>query len=465
MKRTIIEQVFLNLNSYQFYDYQVYIANSDSIKNEFKVFYRERYDKLSDSTRLRPTAKATSIGGEVRIKTWKRHKLNVIGAYRELRIQDSVLSNLVPENTVLGRVEHEMKLWKGALSLNTYYEIGSGLELKREFLYIEVNAGQGIYTWIDYNGDGVKDLNEFEISQFQDQANFIRVFTPSNEYTKTFSNEYNQSIFWRPERIWSNEKGVKKFLSRFSNQARARIFRKTNLFEANEAFNPFNSNIRDSSLVSTTSNIKNTFYFNRTSSVIGAQYIYQNVTSKTLLASGFDSRSNAFHEVSVRWNIAKKFTIKVSGKQGEKASGADYTSGRDFRLTYYFLEPSFIYQPNTIFRISLDGRMSNKQNGPLLGNERAQVYEIGTKIKFNQAEKGSLQAEFNTLSIQYNGLQNSALGFEMLEGLKTGINYTWSIGYQRSISKNLQLSIQYNGRKSEGSKFIHAGGMEVRAFF
>jgi len=53
----------------------------------------------------------------------------------------------------------------------------------------------------------------------------------------------------------------------------------------------------------------------------------------------------------------------------------------------------------------------------------------------------------------------------MLEGLKPGVNYTWNVGYQRSISKNLQLSVQYNGRKSEGNKFIHSGGMEVRAFF
>ncbi len=53
----------------------------------------------------------------------------------------------------------------------------------------------------------------------------------------------------------------------------------------------------------------------------------------------------------------------------------------------------------------------------------------------------------------------------MLESLKTGNNYTWNLGYQRSISKNLQISVQYNGRKSETNKTIHSGGMEVRAFF
>ncbi len=456
---------FLRPSSYQFFDYQFYLANSDSIKNHYKIFYRERYDRRSDSTRLIPIAKARSIGGEIGITEWKNQKLNFVTSYRELKIIDSVLAAQAPENSLLGRIEHELRALNGALTLNTFYEVGSGLELKREFLYIQVNDGQGIYTWIDYNGDGVKDLNEFEIAQFADQASYIRVFTPSNEYVRTYSNEYNQSIYWRPERIWASKTGILKFLSRFSNQARGRIQRRTNYFDGAEAFNPFVTRVADTNLISTSSNLRNTLFFNRISSVFGADYTYQAVRSKTLLASGFDSRSNLFHELSFRWNIKRKFTIKSSAKIGEKTSEADYTAGRDFALDYYFIEPSLIYQPNTKFRITLDGRVSEKRNHPDAGGERSQVYEIGTSLKYNQVEKGSLQATFSVLRIVYDGVQNSALGFEMLEGLKPGVNYTWNIGYQRSISKNLQLSVQYNGRKSEDNKAIHSGGMEVRAFF
>lgn len=455
----------LNTNSYQFFDYQFYVANGDTSKNEYRIFYRERYDQRSDSTRLKGAAKATSVGGEVRFNSWKDQKLNIITSYRELRIKDSILLPQAPENTLLGRIEHELTLLKGALTLNTFYEIGSGLELKREFLYIEVNAGQGIYTWNDYNNDGIKDLNEFEISQFVDQAKYIRVFTPSNEYVKTYSNEYNQSIYWRPERLWASKKGILKFLSRFSDQARGRINRKTSVFDGANTFNPFATGINDTSLISTTSNLRNTLFFNRTSSIFGADYSYQDVRTKSLLASGFDSRSDIYNEISLRWNIKRKFTIKLSGKKGDKESSADYTTGRNYQLAYYFIEPSFIYQPNTVFRITLDGRASEKKNAEVLGGERSTVYELGTTFKFNQAEKGSLQGGVKMVNITYTGIQNSTLGFEMLEGLKPGQNYTWNLGYQRSISKNLQLSIQYNGRKSENTKFIHAGGMEVRAFF
>jgi hypothetical protein len=116
-------------------------------------------------------------------------------------------------------------------------------------------------------------------------------------------------------------------------------------------------------------------------------------------------------------------------------------------------------------RFSLDGRVVEKRNKPELGGEKASIYDIGFTGKYNQTQKGSLQGQFNVIRIVFQGSSNSPLGFELLEALKPGINYVWSIGYQRSLSKNLQISVQYNGRKSEGNKIIHAGGMEVKAFF
>ena len=455
----------LSLNSYQFYDYQFYISNGDSNKNKYKLFYQERFDKFSDSSSLINVAKAKTAGGELTLMNLKNQRLNIVTSYRELKILDDNWINQTPENSLLGRIDYEIRAFKNAITWNNFYEIGSGLELKKEFLYVQVTNGQGIYTWIDYNNDGVKDLNEFEIAQFQDQAGYIRVFTPSNEYVKTFSNELNQGVFIKPERLWSQSKGVKKVLSRFSDQARVRMLRKTNYFNGVGAFNPFSSAISDTNLISTSSNLKNTLFFNRTSSIFGAEYVYQDVRSKVLLSNGFDSRQNTFDELSFRLNLLKKYTIEMSGQNGVKKSNADYTSGRNYTIKYQLLEPSFIYQPSTSFRITLDGKFSEKRNDESLGGEIANLKEIGSTFKYNRAQKGSLNGSIKMIQIAYNGIQNSAVGFEMLEALKPGVNFTWNIGYQHSISKTLQLSFQYNGRKSEDNNTIHSGGMEVRAFF
>ncbi len=452
-------------NAYQFWDYQFYIENADSSKTKYKVFFRERYDGVSDSTRFIHAAKAQSIGGEVKLMNIKNQRLNVLGSYRQLKVVNEELINQKPENTLLSRIDYEFKLWKNALQWNTFYEIGSGLEQKKEFLYIQVNTGQGIYTWIDYNGDGIKDLNEFEVAQFPDQASYIRVFTPSSRYVKTYSNELNQSISWRPERIWGKKKGILGVLSRVSTQTRIRMHRKTGTFDGINSFNPFYGKVQDTHLIATNSNFRNTVYINRTSTVFSLDWSVQNTKSKSLLASGFDSRNQLFHEFNGRWNLTKKFILGMSSQVGKNQSLADYTTGRDYVISYFFVKPSFSFQPNTAFRFTIQGRYQEKHNDALFGGEDGFISDLGINMKYNQAQKGSLQLEFKMVNIVYTGEQNSALGYEMLESLKPGINYTWNIGYQRLISKNLQLSIQYAGRKSQLNKIIHTAGMELRAYF
>ncbi|WP_139230296.1 hypothetical protein [Lishizhenia tianjinensis] len=450
--------------SYEWYDWQVYLGEADTAKNGFQIFYRERYDRRSDSTNLLPAAFARSTGASYNWRTNKHSQLEVLGSYRNLNIRNTDIINAQAENNVVGRIDYKLNLWKRALSANTFYEIGSGLELKKEFLYIQVNAGQGVYTWIDYNNDGIKDLGEFEIAQYQDQAEYIRVFTPSDQYVKTYSNEFNQSFFWRPERLWANKKGALRFLSRFSNQTRFRMLQKTSNLDEN-FYNPLERQIADTSLISLGSTVRNTFYFNRTNTIFGADYTFQRLENKTLLANGFDARNSTFHQVNARWNIQRKFTLKLESEFGQKIALADYTSGRNYDIVYDKIAPSLSFQPSTTFRLSFETRFENKYNKVIYGGETSNIMDLGIDFKLNQAEKGSLQAKFNYVRITYVGTVNNAIAFEMLESLKPGKNYTWNVNYQRSISKNLQISLQYNGRKSEDNRTIHAGGVEVRAFF
>lgn len=454
----------LDKTSYQFIDWQFYIMQADSAKNNFKIYYRQRDDQISDSFRLANAAVARNLGGSFDWISNPNSQLRTLVNYRMLEIRDTNLISQEPENTLLGRIEYNLNVWKGAIRSSTFYEVGSGLELKREFIYVEVAVGSGVYTWIDYNGDGVKDLNEFEVAAYEDQANYVRIFTPSDEYIRTFTNEFSQSLFLQPERVWGRKKGFLKLLSRFSNQTQLRVSRKTDSETGADAFNPFISSAVDTNLISASSSLRNTFFFNRTNQIFGADYTYLSTNNKILLANGFDQRSNMYHQLNARWNIKRKFTLKISGELGERRSEADYTSGRDFAINYVKLKPELIYQPNTAFRVSLLYRGEEKNN--TLGNlEKAVIHDIGLEIRYNQAEKGSLSGNFNVIGIRFNGDFNSSVGFEMLEALRPGTNFTWGINYQRNIGKNLQLSLRYNGRKSEENKAIHTGGVELRAFF
>jgi hypothetical protein len=460
-----VENGSLRPNSYSFYDWEVFIQNPDTFKNRYKVFYRQRIDKLSDTSSLANSALAHHYGFSFDLIKNANSQLRNNTSYRRLNIVNSELTNQQPENTLLNRIEYNFRAYKGAISTYSFYEIGSGLELKREFAYIQVNSGQGTHTWIDYNGDGVKDINEFEVAQFADQANYIRVFTPTNEYVRIYTNQFNQTINLRPESMWRNKSGAKKFLSRFSDQASYTVDRRTNTNARDLAYNPFLTELADSSLLAFNQTLRNSFFFNQNSTKYSVEHQYQDVKNKTLLTNGFDSRANRFNALRLRVNLGRKFTWQNKAENGVKELLSEFTQNRDYTIFYNAANTSIIYQPDTKFRLSGNAKWEDKKNSPDYGGEYARVLDFGTELRYNTPTKGSFSAGFNYIIIDYTGIMNTPVAFEMLNALNPGNNYTWNVFVQRNLSKSLQLNLNYVGRKSEDAPFIHTGGVQVRAIF
>lgn len=455
----------LTNNSYRFYDYEVNVGSGDSSINKFNVFYRQRFDWKPNNNLFSNYAVANQYGAGFELLKNRKSILRAKLSYRDLVIKDSSLTSQRPDETLLGRLEYDLRAFKNAITSNTFYEIGTGQELLKEFIYIEVPAGQGNYTWIDYNENGIKELNEFEIATYTDQATYIRTFIPTNTYTRTYTNQFSQSIHIQPSQVWSKKKGILKFISRFSNQTAYRIDRKTNGNDKVDAYNPLLKEIADTTLLSLNTSLRNSFFFNRTSPIFGMDYTFLDNRGKVLLSNGFDSRIQTYHQFNTRWNISKTLLLQTKVEQGEKGNSSDFLNGRNYLIGYFQVSPKISYQPNTNFRASLKYEYSDKKNDIDFGGETAFISDMGLEIKYNATEKGSFLANFNYIDIKYNGNANSSLGFEMLNSLKVGRNYTWSCSFQRTINKNMQLNLVYSGRKSEENAIIHNGGVQVRAFF
>ncbi len=456
-------------NSYQFWEWQAYLESPDSSKNRYGLLYKQRTDYATKNNLtksfLSKSAYAESYGGYFELLQNSSNQLKINVTYRNLQIVDSSLTFQKPDNSLVSRIEYNLRVLKGVIYSNSFYEIGSGLEIKKEFSFLEVAPGQGVYTWIDYNGNNVKELNEFEISAFPDQAKYIKVYTPTNTYIKTYSNQFSEVLMIKPAVLWANKKGVKKFIARFANQTAYRVERKTTEKELAVAYNPFLTKTEDNTLVTLNSSFRNTVFINQMSAIWGLDLTYQDVRNKILLVNGIDSRKNSFKEARLRWNLGQQFSMNANYKDGLKTNTSQYFKTRDYFISYYEIEPKFNYQPNTAFRLTLSFKHTEKKNKNELGGQYALLQNYGAEVKYNVLQKGSLNMSANFIEIKYNAPQNSSLAFEMLDALKAGQNITWNISYQRNLSNNLQLSLTYDGRKSDGTKTVHVGGAQVRAYF
>jgi hypothetical protein len=189
------------------------------------------------------------------------------------------------------------------------------------------------------------------------------------------------------------------------------------------------------------------------------------VRNKTLLTNGFEGRTNQFHQIKARWNFTRKFTLSSNFTKGNKTRTSEFFSTNNFLIEYFEIEPKVSFQPGVTFRWSVLFKRTKKENNQDLGGEKTTIQNLGTELKYSILSKGSVTANFNYINIAYNGIESSTLGFEMLEGLNTGRNYTWALSGQFRLSKNMQLNLNYTGRKSEGNKTIHTGNVQVRAYF
>ncbi len=449
--------------SYSFYDGRVYLKNEQNPSRFYSLYYGYRNEKTSQQNKLSQSAYSQEAGIDYTLLSKnKRTQLKGNIAYRQLVPVDSGLG-LAPENTFLNQTNFSTSLWKELVSLNTFYSIGSGLEQKREFLYVEVNPGQGVFTWIDYNGNGSKEINEFEIAAFQDQANYIRVFSQSNEYIRTFSNQFTQSVSISP-RVLLQDKTQKifRFISKLSSVSAARIDRKTTFESTESSLNPFATNLNDSNLVSLNKQLRSSLFFNRTGYKYGVEALFQNTSNKILLSNGFDSRETLVYGVNLRYRF-DKVLVKIENELTTKSLDSDFLSSRNFSLETKKTAPTLTYQKGANFNI--DFLFSYEEKSNTQEGEFASLSSLGTRVKYTEINKLNLSAGFNFIAISFLGAQNSSLEYEMLEGLKKGNNMTWELLINKKIGKNLDLSISYNGRKPENFNVIHAGTVEVRAFF
>jgi len=451
--------------SYQFLDWEAFVQSADTAKTGFRVGGGQRYEQALKGSVLGASTEATACSVAVNLKGDARRRTGLSFTYRSLRIIDSLVTAQRPEDTWLGRLEQDLTTLKGALRFNFFYELGSGLEQRREFIYVQVPAGQGTYVWIDYNGNGLKELNEFEIANFSYEADYIRAYTQTNQYVRVFSNQLSAALDLRPSAVWADRKGFKGFLAKWSDMASYRTDRKTGDDRVESALDPFQLDPVDTSLTAFSASLRNTVYYDRSGRKWSVDHSRQSDRSKSLLLNGFESRSRDADIVHMRWNTTTKWTLEIEAETGRSVSRSDLLAGRTYALDLRSTRPKLTWQPSTSLRISSQFKYTEKKNKAEFGGEEAIIQDIGLEMRWNTAGKGSIQVNANLVDIAYEGAVNSSLGNEMLSGLKPGTNSTWAVIIQRRLSDHLQVDLTYNGRRSEGSPVIHVGGAQVRAYF
>ena len=137
---------------------------------------------------------------------------------------------------------------------------------------------------------------------------------------------------------------------------------------------------------------------------------------------------------------------------------------RNYRLNDYSIDTKLTYITGIDSRLNFIYKTKDIKN--YIGSkEKLNQQNFGVSLFLNEKQNSSFFSEFNYFKNQFTGDTNSIISYVMMNGLQNGENYTWSLKFQKKISKLLDLNLIYVGRKSENNMAIHNGSIQLKAIF
>lgn len=456
----------IETGSYRFVKYGASFSNVDTNNQRLLFSIQERMDEQSSLGEFKSVAQAWTFTSAYNVKQKKGGRLNIDLSYRKFLNKDTFLLHQNNEQTFLSRIEYDFSFWKRFILANANLQIGSGNEWKRDYQYLEVPQSQGQYVWKDLNNDGQQQLNEFFPASYNDRnlANYIRVYLPSNSLVRSQNSRFNQTIIVQTER-WSNtSNGFLKFISRFYNQSAWQLDKKsysTGDFKWN---NPFWLNTEDSNLVGISSQLRNNLFFNRNSSIYGADYIYANSTQRNLQTNGTETRSKIEHIINLRLNAWRYWTLFINASITDKSYASAFFTSNNYTINSSEIKPKLSYQINNVWQLNMWYAQSKSKNDQALNIQQLSGNEWGIEAKGSIFANGLLLAKYAFLNLNFEGEKTGLSAYEMLQGLGVGRNDLLTISWQQRFNKNMQMQFTWDARQNN-QNWIQTGRVEARYIF
>jgi hypothetical protein len=311
------------------------------------------------------------------------------------------------------------------------------------------------------------DEGDFELTRFD--GDYIIVYIPSDQLYPVADLKASMRLRLQPARLvpvastW-----LSKALRAISTETYLRVDERSKDTDTKQIYLlNFSHFLNDQTTLAGSQQITQDVFLFENNSDLSFRFRYSERYGLTQLVSSIEKTFQEERSIRIRSQLVQEISNQTDFVNKIDQMTASTQSSEERDIVSDALLSDFSYRPALNWEIGFNFGVTEVINYFGGQNATADINEEGIRIVQSFPGIGQLRAELKREEVSLTNITdpNASLPYEFTAGKTVGQSYLWQLTFDYRITANLQLSLNYNGRKEGGGQPIHFARMEAKAFF
>lgn len=466
---TPIGQDSMRQNSFRFLEIAPRLVTAEFWRMTASAEYQIRTEDSAVAGRMNRASKSLTQLYNWQLSEWQSLSSSLTLSIRNVEFTDEFkLRGNLNSDAIMIRSQTRYAPLQRAVETDLYYEFSNQRSARLERIFVRVTKGSGNYKYLgDVNNNGVVDENDFELTRFD--GDYIVVYIPSDQLYPVADLKASVRLRLQPVRLVPiSSAWLSKALRSISTETYLRVDERSEDTDTKQIYllnlSRFLNN--QTTLVGSQQITQDVFLFEN-SSDLSFRFRYNERYGLTQFVSSIERSFQDERSVRIRSQLVQEISNQTDFVNKIDRMTATVQSSEERNLVSNALLSDFSYRPMMNWEIGFNFGVTEVINYFGGKDATADINEEGIRIVQSFPSVGQLRAELKREEVVLTNTTdpNASLPYEFTAGKAVGQSYLWQLTFDYRITANLQLSLNYNGRKEGTTLPVHLARMEAKAFF
>ncbi|MBI4546638.1 MAG: hypothetical protein HY707_01555 [Ignavibacteriae bacterium] len=398
---------------------------------------------------------------------WQLQEWNSLSTNLDVTIRNTTFNQEFKQRnnedieTILLRYQTRFNPLNRGIESDWWYEVATERAAKQEKIFQQVPKGTGNYVYIgDVNNNRVVDAQDFQLTRFD--GNFIAVSIPLDDLVPVIDVKANTRMRFNLSRMVKPTTWFAKVLSTISSETYFRVEEKSTESDRKQIYLlHFSKFLNDKTTLSGSNLLFQDVYFLENNQDVSARLRFSQRRGFTKFALVNERTYTRERSIRLRWQLVKEISNQIDFIEKRDRLSSPQPNIRIKEILSNTISTDITYRPRQTVELGIKvgvGRATNFDTTTVDLNDQS------VRIIYSFEGKGQVRGELTREEVRLNK-RIAFIPFELTNGRLSGLTWLWRVGVEYRVTKFLQGTFFYDGRREGESKPIHTARAEVRAFF